>query len=231
MFACSAAYLEHVLLTSLPPVSTRPAPDSSDRESDRHEPPESAGASRAADTAARRRRIVDAAKSLAAEGGYEAVQMRDVAAHAEVALGTLYRQYSSKDQLLLAALADQAATLRTRLALHPPEGAEPAERVADVLRRASRALAREPQLTAAMVTALSSHEPEAADPKEAVNEILRDIIGGAINGADVPDLDRVLRVLGYVWFAVLATWTGGMVDATRMAADLADAAHLLLDQR
>ena len=45
--------------------------------------------------------------SLAAEGGYDAVQMRDVAARAEVALGTLYRHYASKDQLLLAAMAEQ----------------------------------------------------------------------------------------------------------------------------
>ena len=43
------------------------------------------------------------------------MQMRDVAARAEVALGTLYRHYTSKDQLLLAALAQQAGTLRERL--------------------------------------------------------------------------------------------------------------------
>ena len=94
---------------------------------------------RAAETAARRQRLLDAAVSLATEGGYDAVQMRDVAARAEVALGTLYRHYSSKDQLLLAALADQANTLRTRLAQRPPRGDEPGDRVADVLRRATRA--------------------------------------------------------------------------------------------
>ena len=52
---------------------------------------------RAAETAARKERLIAAATALAAEGGYDAVQMRDVAARAEVALGTLYRHYASKD--------------------------------------------------------------------------------------------------------------------------------------
>ena len=185
---------------------------------------------RAAETAARRRRLLEAAVELAAEGGYDAVQMRDVAARAQVALGTLYRHYSSKDQLLLAALADQAGTLGTRLAQRPPRGERAGDRVADVLRRATRALTREPRVTAAMVTALSSPGPEAAAAKGAVYEILRGIIAGAIDGADEPDLDGILRVLGYVWLATLGAWVGGMIDPDGMAADLATAAHLLLDR-
>ena len=48
------------------------------------------------------RRVLDAALDLAAEGGYDAVQMRDVAARAQVALGTIYRYFASKDHLLAA---------------------------------------------------------------------------------------------------------------------------------
>jgi AcrR family transcriptional regulator len=184
---------------------------------------------RAAETAARRRRLLEASVELATEGGYDAVQMRDVAARAQVALGTLYRHYSSKDQLLLAALADQAGTLRTRLALRPAQGDRPGERVADVLRRATRALTREPSVTAAMVTALSAPESEAASAKREVYDILRTIISDASDGTEVPDLDGIVRVLGYVWMATLSAWVGGMIDADAMASDLALAAHLLLD--
>ncbi len=184
---------------------------------------------RAAETAARRRRLLEAAIELATEGGYDAVQMRDVAARAHVALGTLYRHYSSKDQLLLAALADQADTLRTRLAQRPPRGDAPGDRVADVLRRATRALTRDPTITAAMVTALSSPGSEAATSKREVYDILRAIISRAIDGDEVPDLDGIVRVLGYVWLATLSAWVGGMIDPDAMAADLTIAAHLLLD--
>src|SRR5436305_12696278 len=106
---------------------------------------------RAAETEARKRRILTAAVRLARQGGYDAVQMRDVAASAEVALGTLYRHYTSKDQLLLAVQLDQTETLRRRLELHPPEGGTAATRVADVLRRACSGLERDPLVTGAMV--------------------------------------------------------------------------------
>jgi AcrR family transcriptional regulator len=155
--------------------------------------------------------------------------MRDVAARAQVALGTLYRHYSSKDQLLLAALADQAGELRTRLAQRPPRGDAPGDRVADVLVRATRALTREPAVTAAMVTALTSPEAEAASAKGAVYDILRSILATSVDGADEPDLDGIVRILGYVWLATLNAWVGGMIDADGMARDLTTAAHLLLD--
>src|SRR4051812_3283999 len=89
---------------------------------------------RAAETEARKRRIIEAAARLARDGGYDAVQMRDVASRAEVALGTLYRHYTSKDQLLLALQLDRTETLRRRLELRPAEGDSAAARVADVLR-------------------------------------------------------------------------------------------------
>src|SRR5689334_24946533 len=146
---------------------------------------------RAAETAARKERLIAAATTLAAEGGYDAVQMRDVAARAEVALGTLYRHYASKDQLLLAAMAQQASTLRERLVHHPPRGATPAERVSDVLRRASRALERQPSVTRAMLTAMSSADDAARDVKHDIDCTLRAIISDAVAGERVTNFDDV----------------------------------------
>jgi AcrR family transcriptional regulator len=186
---------------------------------------------RAAETAARKHRLLVAATELAAEGGYDAVQMRDVASRAEVALGTLYRHYASKDQLLLAALADQATRLRERLDQRPPRGVVPADRVADVLRRATRALERQPRVTHAMVTAMSVSDDSAAPVKQEINDTLRAIIVDAVDGTPVPDLDDVVRVLGSVWFAELTFWSGGLTDATAMADHLARAASLLLGPR
>ena len=135
-----------------------------------------------AETAERKRRLLDAATALAAEGGYEAVQMRDVAAGAGVALGTLYRHYSSKDQLLLAALAHQASTLRERLDTRPPRGTTSAERVSDVLRRASRALERQPRVIQAMLAAMSSADDASVEVKHDINATLRAIIADAVDG-------------------------------------------------
>src|SRR3954470_7387732 len=106
---------------------------------------------RARNAGVRRKRVMDAALSLAAEGGYEAVQMRDVAERGDVALGTLYRYFPSKDALLLAALFEMAEDLKTTLARRPAQGETRADRVTDVLRRAARALERQPKVTDALV--------------------------------------------------------------------------------
>ena len=190
--------------------------------------PPDARSERDLETAARRDRMVDAAVELAATGGYESVQMRDVAARAEVALGTLYRHFPSKDHLLLEALTEQATALRDRMAQRPPAGSVPAERMADVLRRATRALARRPDLTAALVTALTSPEADTAPHKHEVETVLRSIITTAIDGGDIADPDGVVGILGYVWLAVLSAWVGGTLDTDQMAEDLTRAARLLL---
>lgn len=184
--------------------------------------------SRSTETIERRRRLVEAAVKLARSGGYEAVQMRDVASAADVALATLYRQYASKDQLLLAALSNQTGILRDRLATQPTEGDSPAERVIGVLALANKALSREPTLTAAMVTALGSPEPGAAAMKVEILEILRGILGDADGLSPRDDGDAALRTLGYVWFAALGAWSSGMIDDDQMASDLTQAARLLL---
>ena len=73
----------------------------------------------------RRQRVIDAAMNLAADGGYEAVQMRDVASTAGVALGTIYRYFASKDHLLAAAMVEWAVDLEARGADQPSNGTTP----------------------------------------------------------------------------------------------------------
>ena len=63
---------------------------------------------------------------LAADGGFDAVQMRDVAAAADVALGTVYRYFSSKERLLLEAMAEQQSDLRAYIETHPLVGGDTA---------------------------------------------------------------------------------------------------------
>jgi AcrR family transcriptional regulator len=189
-----------------------------------------ADSKRARNQAARRERVIAAAVDLASDGGYEAVQMRDVAARADVALGTLYRYFPSKDHLLIAALAEQVSTLQRRLAQKPPRGMNAAERVVDVLRRASRALEREPRLTAALVTALSSADPSVAEAKQEVNDILGSVIADAVDHDALPQGEGVVRVLGHVWFAALVSWVGGMAPTGQMGDDLEITARLILDR-
>src|SRR5277367_6383667 len=110
---------------------------------------------------ARRQRVIDAAMALGLEGGYEAVQMRDVAARADVAMGTVYRYFTSKDHLLAATLVHWVEQLDVQLARQPPRGPTAAERVLDVLGGAMRAMSRQPRLVGAVFTSMSSPDPAA----------------------------------------------------------------------
>jgi AcrR family transcriptional regulator len=182
--------------------------------------------------AARRRRVLDATLQLAAEGGFDAVQMRDVAAAADVALGTVYRYFASKERLLLEAMAEQQSDLRSYLESHPPKEATAAARVTAVLRRANRALRDHPDVTAAMVSSIGSAQSENADIVRRVTEIMTAIITRAIHGRDERDATarevRVARILMQVWLSSLNGWVCGVDGPERVDEDLDAAARLLL---
>ncbi len=178
--------------------------------------------------AARRRRLLDATLQLAAAGGFDAVQMRDVAAAADVALGTLYRYFSSKERLLLEAMVEQQEALRRHLEAHPAPGATAVERVVNVLKRANASLQRHPDVTAAMVRAFGAARSEDADIVERVSEIMTATITNAI-GSDSDRERRVARVLQQVWLSALVGWVCGVDPPARVDEDLAAAAHLLLE--
>jgi AcrR family transcriptional regulator len=178
--------------------------------------------------AARRTRVITAAMELAAEGGYDAVQMRDVAMRAQVALGTIYRYFSSKDQLLAAALVQWADDLRVRLLQRPSRGASTADQVVDVLRRASRAMERNSNLTRALVTAIASPDPAVRECQLEVADIMVNLVSGALTEVPAADRDGILRVLSWVWFASLIGWVNGWTNAESVADELENAARLLL---
>lgn len=181
--------------------------------------------------AARRQRVVSAALELGAEGGYDAVQMRDVATRANVALGTIYRYFSSKDHLLAAALVEWARDLERRATTRPPRGDTTADRVVDILGRAVRAMEREPKLSAAVVAALSSNDAHVAECQREVGIVMDRIQGMAFPDDFDPDLERrVTRALGHVWFASLLGWVNGWKGMSETGEELDSAAHLMLDQ-
>ena len=179
--------------------------------------------------AARRERVIDAALELAAEGGYDAVQMRDVAGRAQVALGTIYRYFSSKDHLLAAAQVELWRDQSDRFLQRPPEGATAADRVVTVMERAMRGAEREPKRTAALVTATSSPDPAVRDCQLEVMAIMDRVLEQAMADVDADRRTQVALTLRQVWFAWLLGWVNGWNDAPTVNRQLVNTARLLLD--
>src|SRR5579885_3292976 len=181
--------------------------------------------------AARRQRVVSAALTLGAEGGYDAVQMREVATQAGVALGTIYRYFSSKDHLLAEAQVEWLLDLDRRVSTRPPKGGRVADRVVDVLRRATRAMEQEPRLAEALLVALTSNDPEAARCQRETGDVITRIMAGAFpSDFDAAVRDDIVRVLGHVWFSSLIGWVNRWFGFEHVGEEIELAAHLLLDQ-
>ncbi|HZM39370.1 MAG TPA: TetR family transcriptional regulator [Acidimicrobiales bacterium] len=177
----------------------------------------------------RRRRVIDAAFELGAERGYEAVQMREVSASANVSLATIYRYFSSKDHLLAAAMTEWTAKLQGRLAQSPPRGDTAADQLVDVLGRACRALARQPKLTAALVRALSSSDPGVQECAEQVQAQIASMSSGILGELDPGVREDILAVLGHVWYSTLVAWSSGRIDFDQVTSELDRAVRVLVE--
>jgi AcrR family transcriptional regulator len=178
---------------------------------------------------ARRRRIVHAALELAQEGGYDAVQMRDVAARADVALGTIYHYFSSKDHLLAATLVQWTKDLEVELEKRPAEGDTVLARVLDLLTRTTSSMQRHRSLSHAVITGFTSPGAEVAACQLEVHGVWSASLATAFDGTfDDDRRDVIIQTLAHVWYSGLVGWTFGWRTLDRAIGELEDAARLLL---
>lgn len=179
--------------------------------------------------AARRQRVIRASLELAAVGGYDAVQMRDVAARAEVALGTIYRYFPSKDALLASGMVQWMADLEATVDADPPVGDTTAAKVMDVMRRALRAMDREPELTRSVIAALTSGDPAGVTALTGMIESFARILLPAFpEGVDQQVEASTAKMLGHIWWSAMVCWASGMGDMGWVSAELTEGVDLLV---
>jgi TetR/AcrR family transcriptional regulator, cholesterol catabolism regulator len=177
----------------------------------------------------RRKRILDATLALASKGGYDAVQMREVAERADVALGTLYRYFPSKIHLLVSGLIREFERTKEKLDRRPIPGDTPAERIIYVLNKVTKTMQREPQLTEAITRAFMFADPSAATEVNAVAALMEQMLTDAMHdGEPTPDERAIARVIGDVWLSNLVAWVTRRASANDVSKQLELATRLLL---
>lgn len=189
----------------------------------------------------RLRRIVDAAVELAEKGGFEAVRPRDVADLSGVALGTLYKYFRSKEDLLLYALYERIEQLEATSLQHEPAGATDLERVTIFFRLATAGFTREPHFARAVVRAMAGGDPDMAVKIAGTQLRLIRLIVAALRKAR-PELEPPLdasvdytreRSIGLallnVWFASLVGWSAGLHPTETVIEHVQAAARLMLE--
>ena len=182
----------------------------------------------------RAQRIIETAVELAARGGFEAVRLRDVASNAGVAMGTLYRHFRSKEDLLMAALTQEVVALGAHVVRHPPRGDTPLSRVNAYFTVATRMMCRKPNFARAVLRSAASGEPELAEKLRGFNLTLGELVVSALRGELPGSFEprgremEVAEVLHYVWFAGLLGWMGGQHGQAAIVEQVSRAARLMI---
>lgn len=184
--------------------------------------------------AAARTALIDAAIELATEGGYNAVDMREVAKRAGMSVAKAYQQVGTKDQLLLSALMElgerSGETVHQRLSA----GDTPADRVASTFARIMKHVAHKPLLYRAVYRAYVASSPALGElvgsagfgPERTgwIGEAMR---AGDLHGHSEEDMNSAARILSCLFQGAMVTVAAGR-DVDDVTSLLADAAHRLL---
>jgi AcrR family transcriptional regulator len=178
---------------------------------------------------ARRRKVIDAVIELVAAGRVEDLGMKDVADRSGVALGTIYRYFSSKDHLAAAALADWARALDAPA--RPRAGAAAqtmTDRLVAILHRAVRAYQRQPSFARLLILAAGSTDPFASECFRQMGDGVYATLGSALDALDERERRRVLGVVGAVWHHALVEWVNDRKTIAQVYEAVEDAARLTL---
>jgi AcrR family transcriptional regulator len=185
-------------------------------------------------------RIFDVAIELAEEGGYDNVRQRDVAARAGVALGTLYKRFRSKEDILSAALERETAQLERKLEKLPVKAATPEDRLIQFYTVLTKALTKRPHFARAVLRAMASGQPEVAKHVLAYQGRMNAMLiatmrgGGRMSYSDAtvsPPTEKeqtLALLLQQNWFASLIGWSAGMHSPSEVIEHVRMAARLLL---
>jgi AcrR family transcriptional regulator len=185
--------------------------------------PESLNASQLA----RRQRIVEVALNLLVSGDYEKIQMKDVAEGSDVALGTVYRYFTSKEHLFAAVQLEWVKSLHRQILRRPPRGETNLERLSQVLHKSVRAFQTQPQFYRVLLLLEVTKDPFAKELFEVMSRETTATYLESISGVDLKTAADLLSVVLAILGAQLRAWVLGRQSIDEVKQNL-DADLLLL---
>lgn len=164
----------------------------------------------------RRARIVRAALRLLERGDYEHIQMRDVADEADVALGTVYRYFASKEHLFAAVLVEWSASLQHRVQGSPLRGGDVPSQLIDLMDRVIGAFERLPQFFRLMILIETTADPYARQLHQEFTLHTHETFRAPLEPLGDDDATTVLEVVTAVLSGVLRGWAVGRLSSEEM---------------
>jgi AcrR family transcriptional regulator len=158
------------------------------------------------DQFARRERIVRTALRALANSDYEQLKISEVARDSDVALGTLYRYFASKEHLFAAVFVEWQGALKKKLQTAHPEGDTEAERLRDVFHRTIRAFELQPQFFRVTMMLHGTTDAYAAELYRSVSSQFHDTVQTAFEGPFDEDRDAIFCTINSVLDGSLRSW-------------------------
>jgi AcrR family transcriptional regulator len=180
---------------------------------------------------ARRERIVKVALNLLVNGDYEKIQMRDVAEGSDVALGTVYRYFTSKEHLFAAVQIEWVKSLHRQILRRPPTGESNLERLSEVLHKSVRAFQTQPQFYRVLLVLEVAKDPFAKELYEVMTRETEATYLESLSGVDPKTALDLLGVVLAVLGAELKSWVLGRQSIDEVKQNLDAALWLLLTYR
>jgi len=180
---------------------------------------------------ARRERIVKVALNLLVNGDYEKIQMKDVAEASDVALGTVYRYFTSKEHLFAAVQLEWVKSLHRQILRRPPTGRSNLERLSQVLHKSVRAFQIQPQFYRVLLVLEVAKDPFAKELFEVMSRETEATYRESLSGIDPQTAADLLRVVLAVLGAELRGWVLGRQSIDEVKQNLDQALSLLLTYR
>jgi AcrR family transcriptional regulator len=160
---------------------------------------------------ARRDRIVAGALRLLEQGEYDKIQMRDIAEEADVALGTVYRYFASKEHLFAAVLVVWSDSLQHRVQRRPLVGDSPQQRLDDLMGRVLTAFERFPQFHRLIVVLESTPDRHARELHAQFAARTGETFLEPLAALDPEIAGEVIDIVKAVLWALLRSWSQGVL--------------------
>jgi AcrR family transcriptional regulator len=171
---------------------------------------------------ARHKRILDTTREQLSKLGYDGINMRDLAAAAEVSPTTLYNLYENKDVLILSALQDQLRRMGQETGTTPEDGFE-------YLLQSNRAITRQildtPQWAAAITRLMFQAKPEDPITKMLITHAAaarRTALGVMLHAGELlddTDLESLSNSLTAASWSTIMLWTKDVIALNDLPRD------------
>ncbi|ATQ29826.1 TetR family transcriptional regulator [Rhodococcus ruber] len=186
----------------------------------------------------RRDRITEAVVAMLEETGPDSIQMRDVAERSGVALGTLYRYFPAKPQLLAAAmvawndrLSQRLATERRRRSDRDARAEDAVERVVRLYVRQMKAFQRGPHFARLEVELQTSRDPYVVETLVERSAVNRAAVFEAMEGIPAERARLASLAIGSTMLTSLMLWTTDRIRFAEALRNVEDVCRLVLSDR